>query len=68
MQYNITSRNFGLIVGVQWCGDVVPWDVGVDAANGCAQLGQIHLAQNYAIGLLVHINQGSTVRRYVPCR
>lgn len=29
----VTSRNFGLVVGVQGGCDVVAWYVGVDAAN-----------------------------------
>ena len=63
----IPSRNFGLIVRVQGGGDVVPWDVGVDAANGCAQLGQIHFAQNDAVCLLVSVNQGGAEGGHMPC-
>lgn len=63
----ITSRNFSLIVGVQGGGDVVPRDVGVDAANGCAQLGQIRFAQNDAVCLLVSVNQGGAEGGHVSC-
>ena len=64
----LTSRDFGLIVGVQGGGDIVAWNVGVDAANGSAELSQVHFAQNDAVGLLVSINQGSAEWRSVPCR
>lgn len=63
----LTSRYFGLVVGVQRGGDVVPWDVGVDAANGCAQLSQVHFAQDDAICLLVGVNQGGTEGWPVSC-